>query len=120
MRGDEERVEAGRGADHQHQVSGLEALDGLGHRIVGLEAPVGRLALGQAQGAVVLGPAAERRQLEAARDDPIDVLEEKHLGEQVLALSGLELAYRFVPDPEQLFGGAPVFLYSSIRWRRNS
>src|SRR5687768_4691419 len=77
-----------------------------------VESPVRRLALRLAQGAMLLFPARERRQPQPARNDPIHMLEQQHLGQQVLILRArLQLAHRFVADPQQLFPRDRVLVF---------
>src|SRR6266516_3534512 len=102
--------ERGR-ADHDGQVTGLEAAHRAHERAIRLEAPVRRGALRGAQGAVLLAPAGERRQPQPPGDDPVDMLEEEHLGEEVLACGAVfELAHRFVADLQQIFAGERVLV----------
>ena len=62
-----------------------------------------RLALRLTQRAVLLPPALKRREPQPAGDEPVHVLEQQHLGEQVLVLGvRLQLAHRFVADTQQL------------------
>ncbi len=103
VRREEERFGKGGGADHHDEVPRLEAgrpgNDGVGV----VEPPVGGLPLRLAQGPVLLAPTRERRQAQPSRDDAVHVLEEEHLGEQVLILgTRLQLAHRLVTDLEQV------------------
>src|SRR5436305_1083068 len=111
VRREVQRCRQGRRAQDQGEVAGLEPRRAAHERAVGLEAPVRRLALGGAQRAVLRAPAGERRQPEPPRDDPVDVLEQQHLGEQVLAGRALlQLAHGFVSDLEQLRARQPVLV----------
>ena len=76
-----------------------------------IEAPMRRLALRLAQRAMLLAPARKRGEAQAAGDDPVDVLEQQHFGEQILVLRArLELAHRLVTDFEQLGAGYCVLV----------
>src|SRR5438094_771193 len=75
--------ERGR-ADHDGEVAGLEAAHRAHERAVRFEAPMRRGALSCAQRAMLLTPARERRESQAPGDDAVDVLEQQHLGEEVL------------------------------------
>ena len=103
VRRDEQgRREGGRAEDDRH-VAGLEAAHGADERSVRLEAPVGRRALGCAQGAMLLAPARKRRQPQAPDDDAVDVLEQQDFGEEVLPGGALlELPDGFVADLHEL------------------
>src|SRR6266550_84600 len=99
------------GADHDGQVAGLEAAHRADQRAIRFEPPMRRRALRGAQGAVLLAPARERRQAQPPRDDAVDVLEQQHLGEEVLPRGALlELAHRLVADLQQRFAGEPVLV----------
>ena len=98
--------------DHDH-VPGLQAAHQAHERGADLEAPVRRLPLRESERAVPLPPARERGQAQAPRDEAVHVLEQQHLGEEVLSRGvRLELPHRFVADLEQLFPceGVLVFL----------
>src|SRR2546426_6304324 len=91
------------GADHEGQVARLEAAHGADERAIRFEAPVRGSALRRAQRSMLLAPARERGQSQAPGDDAIDVLEQQHLGEEVLPCGALlELAYRLVADLQQV------------------
>src|SRR6266571_3646700 len=93
------------------RVTGLEAAHRAHERAIRLDAPVRRGALRGAQGAVLLAPAGERRQPQPPGDDPVDMLEQQHLGEEVLARGALfELAHRFIADLQQIFAGERVLV----------
>src|SRR5882762_4256045 len=52
---------------------------------------------------MLLAPARERRQAQSPRDDAVHMLEQEHLGEEILILRArLQLAHGFVADLEQL------------------
>src|SRR5213593_4065769 len=103
VRRDEEGRRERRGADYDSQVAGLESAHRAHERAVRFEAPMGRGALRGAQGAVLLAPAREGRQAQPPGDDAVDVLEQQHLGEEVLSRRALlELAHRLVADLQQI------------------
>src|SRR5207248_10315015 len=80
-------------------------------RAIGVETPMLRCALRGSQRAVLLAPAGERRQPQPPGDDAVDVLEQQHLGEEVLPRGArLELAYRLVADLQQLLAGERVLV----------
>src|SRR5438874_5889576 len=111
VRRDEQRGgERGR-ADHNGEVAGLEAAHRADERAIRFEAPMRRGALRGAQRAVLLAPAGERRQPQPPGDEAVDVLEQQHLGEEVLPRGVLlELAHRLVADLQQLLAGERVLV----------
>src|ERR1700752_140932 len=61
---------------------------------------------------MLLLPARERGQPQPPRDDPVDMLEQQHLGEQILILGArLQLAHCFIADPKELFAWHGVLVF---------
>ena len=103
MRGEEERFCQRRGAEDHDGVVRFHPRSPGNDRMRAVESPVRRLPLRFAQGPVFLPPPRERRQPQPLCDNTIDVLEQQHLGEQVLILRGcVQLAHGLIADLQQL------------------
>src|SRR2546429_7286204 len=109
--GDEQGDGQRRRADHDTDVAGLEATHRAHQRSVRFQAPVRGCPLCGPQGAVLLAPARERGEPQPPDDDAVYMLEQQHLGEQILPRRApFQLAHGLVPDLEQLFAGEGVLV----------